>query len=104
MESCITVIGERDIVLGFRLLGIQHTVIAEGKDLLKKFLEVFENPQCNIIIVSENVKNLMDKRTLRSVEISSRPLVVFIPLPGVREEETIEEMAKRILGIDIGNV
>ncbi|BAB59192.1 H+-transporting ATP synthase subunit F [Thermoplasma volcanium GSS1] len=104
MQSCITVIGERDVVLGFRLLGITNTIVAEGKDLVKKFMEEFENPHCSVIVVSEHLKNMIDKKTLRSIEVSSKPLVVFIPLPGFKEEESIETMAKRILGIDIGSV
>ncbi len=104
MDNCITVIGEREIVLGFRLLGVTNTIIAEGEKSVEKFMEVFEKPSCSLIIASEDIKDKLDRKVLRNVESSSRPLVVFIPLPGHQEEESIEEMAKRILGIDIGSV
>ncbi|MGC8608478.1 MAG: V-type ATP synthase subunit F [Thermoplasmata archaeon] len=104
MDKCITVIGEREIVLGFRLLGVTNTIIAEGEKSAEKFMEIFQKPSCSLIIASEDIKDRLSRKDLRAVESSSRPLVVFIPLPGRKEEESIEEMAKRILGIDIGSV
>ena len=44
----------------------------------------------------------MDTRLLNYYESTLKPLVMFIPLPGVDREESLETMAKRILGVDIG--
>ncbi|EQD28874.1 V-type ATP synthase subunit F, partial [mine drainage metagenome] len=36
------------------------------------------------------------------IEVSTSPLVLFIPMPGGHDEESVGRLAKRILGVDIG--
>jgi V/A-type H+-transporting ATPase subunit F len=98
----IAVLGEREISLGFRLLGVTNSIIAEGEKGVDKFNELFGSGNFTFIMVSENLKRFMDRRTLDLIETSTVPLVVFVPLPGGGDEESIEKFAKRVLGVDIG--
>jgi V/A-type H+-transporting ATPase subunit F len=101
----IAVIGERAITIGFKLIGIKDIFIAEGRDGVHKFMELMNEKRFNLIMVSEGIKLHMDKTQLRYAETSISPLVVFIPLPGVEEEkESVESLAKRILGVDISKL
>lgn len=98
----IAVLGEREITLGFRLLGVTNSFISEGRNAAEKFNELFKSGTFTFIMVSESLKKYMDRRTLDLIETSTVPLVVFIPLPGGGDEESIEKFAKRVLGVDIG--
>lgn len=98
----IAVLGEREVTLGFRLLGVTNAFITDGQNAAEKFNELFKSGKFTFIMVSESLKKYMDRRTLDLIETSTVPLVVFIPLPGGGDEESIEKFAKRVLGVDIG--
>lgn len=98
----IAVIGERELALGFKLIGIKDTFIKTGKDAVKTLVDLMNEKAYTLIFVSESVKEHMEGNVLRFTETSLIPLVVFIPLPGVEEEkESVEKLAKRVLGVDI---
>ncbi len=98
----IAVIGERALSVGFRLIGIEDTFEVTGEESLKKLEALEKSGNYSVIFVSESIKSIMDTRTLNYYEGILKPLVMFIPLPGVETEESLEKMAKRILGVDIG--
>lgn len=101
----IAVLGERAITIGFKLIGIKDIFIAEGMEGVHKFNELMIERKFNLIMVSEGIKGHMDKVQLRYAETSISPLVVFIPLPGAEEErESVESLAKRVLGVDISKL
>lgn len=100
-QGYIALVGERSLVLGFRLIGVENTFIAEGEDGVAKFRELFESRKYSLIMASENIKGKLDRKYLDQVEMSTRPLVVFIPLPGGTEEESVGYLAKKILGVDL---
>ncbi len=97
----IAIVGERALVLGFRLIGIENSFMAEGKKGAEKLMELYKSKKYSLIMASEKIKSEMDRKVLDSIETSANPLVVFIPLPGGEEEESVSELAKRILGVDI---
>lgn len=98
----VAVIGEREIALGFRLIGIKDTYIKSGSDAVKQLASIMGSKTYNLILVSESIRSAMDGGMLRLAETSLTPLVVFIPLPGKEEErESVERLAKRVLGVDI---
>ncbi len=98
----IAAVGERELVLGFRLLGVADAYVAEGPEAVDKFRELLAAGKHSFIMLSENIRKSMDARTIGIVNTSTSPLIVFIPLPGGREEESIEKFAKRVLGVEIG--
>jgi V/A-type H+-transporting ATPase subunit F len=101
-DGKIAIIGERELALGFRLIGLEHSYIYTGTEGVNKFLEIYKSNEYSLIMLSESLKSYMDKRLIESIELSTKPLVVFIPLLKIGEEESISSLAKRILGVDIG--
>ncbi|OWP56520.1 MAG: hypothetical protein B2I17_05495 [Thermoplasmatales archaeon B_DKE] len=97
----IAVIGEREVALGFRLVGLDNSFIGEGKNGVDKFLELLRSEKYSLIMVSERLKPYMDMKTIAYIETATKPLVVFIPVPGQIGEESVEALAKRVLGVDI---
>ncbi|GGM66407.1 ATP synthase subunit F [Thermogymnomonas acidicola] len=98
----IAIVAEREIALGFRLIGIEDSFIGTGEEGVRKFEELYRSGKYSLIMLSENLQRFMDRRMLNMVNMSTRPLVVFIPLPGGKEEESVAELAKRVLGVEIG--
>lgn len=98
----IAVVAERELILGFRLIGVEHSFIAEKEEGVKKLNEILNEKKFSLVMVSESIKPYMDSRTLRFIEISTDPVVVFIPVPGGEDLESVNELAKRVLGVDIG--
>jgi V/A-type H+-transporting ATPase subunit F len=98
----ICVIGERAIALGFRLIGIADSYEYTGEEGVSKLEELSKSKKYSVIFVSETLKKYMDKRLMTYYESVMNPLIMFIPLPGEDNEESLSAMAKRILGVDIG--
>ncbi len=98
----IAVIGERELALGFKLVGVKDVFIADGKEAVKTFVDLMNSKTYNLIMISESIKQSMELGTLRLAETSISPLVVFVPLPGIEKAgESVEALAKRILGVDL---
>ena len=98
----IAVIGERELVIGYRLLGMDDTFIVSKDDANKTLQELFSSSKFGLIIVSEFVRNLLPSTFRTKIEASIEPLVLFMPsLQGNIQEESISVLAKRVLGVNI---
>ncbi len=98
----IAVVGEREIALGFKLIGIQDVFIEEGENAVKKVEELAASGRYGLIFVSETVKRFAGLSKTKQFESSLKPLVVFIPMLEMeKKRETLEQLAKRVLGIDL---
>jgi V/A-type H+-transporting ATPase subunit F len=97
----VAVIGERELVLGFRLLGINNSFIAEREAGVTKLMELMKEKKYSLVMASESLKGYLDSKTAGTVDMSTDPLVVFIPLPGGKDLESVSDLAKRVLGIEI---
>ncbi len=101
----IAMIGERELVLGFKLVGVSDVFISEGDDALKLLGGFMASKEYGLIIVSDKIKRAMGSAMLRHTETMLQPLVVFIPSPvEIESGESVETLAKRVLGVDIKNV
>ena len=101
----IAVVGERELVLGFKLIGIHDVFIASGHEAIGKFSELLNTKQYNLIMLSESLRGQMDGNLLRLASTSLKPIVIFIPMPGAgASQESVEKLAKRILGVDIASL
>lgn len=98
----IAVIGERELIIGYRLLGIDDTFIVSKDDANKTLQELFSSGKFGLIIASEFVRNLLPSILKTKIEASIEPLVLFMPsLQGNIQEESISVLAKRVLGVNI---
>ncbi|MHB1493185.1 MAG: V-type ATP synthase subunit F [Thermoplasmataceae archaeon] len=97
----IAVIGERNLSLGFKLIGISDSYDEIGTMGVERLINLISSKEYSMIFVSESLREHMDRKLLFTVETSTNPLIMFIPLPGVNNEESLSELAKRVLGIDL---
>ncbi len=98
----IAVAGERELVIGYRLLGIEDTFVVSGEEASKIIQDLYHSGKFSLIIASDSVRNTLPAIFRKKIEASIEPLVLFMPaLEGNIQEESIAALAKRVLGISI---
>ena len=99
----LAIVGERELVIGYRLIGIDDTFIVNDDEASKKIQELYSSGEFGLIIASNSVRATIPSKFLSEIEASIEPLVLFMPSlkETGKDEESIAALAKRILGINI---
>lgn len=98
----IAVVGEKELVLGYRLLGVEDAVTVTRGDSQKAVMDLFNSGKYNLIIVGNEARRGLAQAVLEKLEASIVPLVVFMPSTDAEvAEESLSKLAKRVLGVDI---
>jgi len=100
----LAVVGDRELVIGYRLIGIDDTFIVDAEEASKKIQELYSSGEFGLIIASDSVRSKIPSKFLSEIEGSIEPLVLFLPsLKETAEEdkESIAALAKRVLGVNI---
>ena len=100
----IAVVGDRELVIGYRLIGIDDTFIVGDEDVSKKIQELYSSGDFGLIMASDSVRAKLPSKFLSEIEESIEPLVLFMPSQKETtedSEESIAALAKRVLGINI---
>lgn len=95
-------VGEKELVLGYRLLGVEDAVPVGRAEAQKTIMELFNSGKYNLIIVGNEARKGLSLATMEKLESSIVPLVVFMPSTEAEvAEESLSRLAKRVLGVDI---
>jgi len=98
----IAVVGEKELVLGYRLLGVEDAFPIAAGDAQKTLMDLFNSGKYNLMIVGNEARKGLSPAVLEKLESSIVPLVVFMPSTGAEvQEESLSKLAKRVLGVDI---
>jgi len=100
----LAIVGDRELVIGYRLIGIDDTFIVDDEEANKKIQELYSSGEFGLIIASDSVRTKIPSKFLSEIEGSIEPLVLFLPsLKETTEEdkESIAALAKRVLGVNI---
>lgn len=98
----IAVVGDRQLVIGYRLLGIDDTYIAEGDEAVQVMQKLFYSNEFGLIVASRSVRDALTQTFRTKIDASIEPLVIFMPsLQEGAKEESISDLARRVLGVDI---
>jgi len=96
------VVGEKELVLGYRLLGVEDALPVGRTEAQKTVMELFNSGKYNLIIVGNEARKGLSAATKDKLESSIVPLVVFMPSTEAEvAEESLSRLAKRVLGVDI---
>jgi V/A-type H+/Na+-transporting ATPase subunit F len=96
------VIGERELAIGFRLIGLQNVIEVTPTTASAEFQKLMARDDINLIVASEGVRRRLSDNQRIQAEGSLQPLVVFVPSPtGEYEVESLAALAKRVLGVSI---
>ncbi|MEM0118480.1 MAG: V-type ATP synthase subunit F [Conexivisphaerales archaeon] len=98
----IAVIGDRELALGYRLLGVDDTFIVSESEAVQTVTNIFNSDQFSLIIIADQIRKKLPRLLVEKLEASLAPLVIFMPSPSEEsEEESLAALAKRVLGIDL---
>jgi V/A-type H+-transporting ATPase subunit F len=99
----IAVAGERELVLGYRLLGVNDAFVTQPEDAQKTVMDLFNSNKYGLIIAGSQVRRHLSNNARSKLESSIIPLVVFMPSPYSKEsgEESLSLLARRVLGVDL---
>ncbi|HLY76728.1 MAG TPA: V-type ATP synthase subunit F [Thermoplasmata archaeon] len=96
------VIGERELAIGFRLIGLQDVIEVTPATAATEFQRLMGREDINLVVASEGVRRMLSENQRVHAEGSLQPLVVFVPSPtGEYEVESLAALAKRVLGISL---
>ncbi len=95
------VLGDRDMVLGFRLVGIEGIVVDNREDAGSEIKKLLSQKEYGIILVSEKVGKMIEVEKYNFT--CDFPLIIDIPdrTGPVEDKITIEEIIKKAVGISI---
>jgi V/A-type H+-transporting ATPase subunit F len=99
----IAAVGEEDIVLGFKALGIEIYPVDDPEATVSVVNQLMNSPDYGIILVSES---LADKVEALMSEIGPRPLPSLVYIPGSKGSQgfamqRIRKIIERAVGADI---
>lgn len=100
----LAIVGDRELVIGYRLIGIDDTFIDDDEDASKKIQKLYSSDEYGLIIASNSVRAKLPSKFLSEIEESIEPLILFMPSQNEttdKAEESIASLAKRVLGINI---
>jgi V/A-type H+/Na+-transporting ATPase subunit F len=96
------VLGERELAIGFRLIGLKDVVDVTPETSVAEFQRVMSAGSYNLVIASQSIRARLSEAQRAHADSSLAPLVVFVPTPtGEFEVESINALAKRVLGVTL---
>ena len=101
----LAVVGDRELVIGYRLIGIDDTfIVSDEEDASKKIQELYSSGAFGLIIASNSMRAKLSSKFIAEIEESIEPLELFMPSQketAEEDKESIAALAKRVLGISI---
>ena len=95
------VVGERELAIGFRLIGLQDVVEVTPENSVAEFQRAMSGG-FTLVIATQSIRARLSEAQRTAADASLTPLVVFVPTPtGEFEVESIEALAKRVLGVTL---
>ena len=96
------VLGERELAIGFRLIGLRDVVEVTPQTAQSEFQRAMTSGEFSLVIASQSIRQSLNEPQRQVAESSLKPLVVFVPTPkGEYEVESINALAKRVLGVSL---
>ena len=96
------VLGERELAIGFRLIGLKDVVDVTEATAQAEFQKAMTSGDFSLVIASQSIRPRLTENQRAAADASLKPLVVFVPTPtGEYEVESIAALAKRVLGVSL---
>jgi vacuolar-type H+-ATPase subunit F/Vma7 len=96
------VLGERELAIGFRLIGLKDVIDVTPETTSAEFQKVMTSGEYSLVIASQSIRPRLTENQRLAADSSLKPLVVFVPtLTGEYEVESIHALAKRVLGVSL---
>ena len=95
------VVGERELAIGFRLIGLKDVIEVTAENSVAEFQRAMSGG-FSLVIATQSIRARLSETQRAAADASLDPLVVFVPTQsGEYEVESIEALAKRVLGVTL---
>lgn len=100
----IAVIGDRDTVVGFRMVGVTEGCVSKSPEETRQTLmKYFRDPNMGLILITESLAQAVEDSIL---ELSEAPVPVILLIPDSKGstgayETVLKELIRRAVGIEI---
>lgn len=99
------VIGDEDVVLGFKFIGINGAVADTEEEVINEFNRVINDEYGNIgiLIISEKASSLIDEKIMEWQLSGKYPLIVEIPdMDGhIEGKKSLLDSIKKAIGLSV---
>jgi len=96
------VIGDRDMVTGFQLVGVRGAVVSSVDEAWRALSKVIENVEVGIVIISEDFSTKMQDKINKLRLSRTNPLIVEIPgKSGPSKAIDMSDMVRRAIGVKV---
>ncbi|HLC48398.1 MAG TPA: V-type ATP synthase subunit F [Candidatus Norongarragalinales archaeon] len=97
----ILVLGDRDLVTGFKLVGVREGVICSQENADAKLSELLQRSDAGIIIFQDEFYGSLTHKTKKLIETVPKPVVVNVGVKAASSTENLQAMIKRAIGISL---
>ncbi|MBU1198156.1 hypothetical protein KJ765_06655 [Candidatus Micrarchaeota archaeon] len=97
----IVVVGGKDLVLGFQLVGVQENYEITPEEADAQLNQLFDRADVGIIILEDAYFEGLALKTKRRLELISKPVVVQVSATGEAAKENIQALIKRAIGVSL---
>ncbi len=97
----ILVAGDRDMVTGFKLVGVRDAVICSDEDADEKLNELLKREDAGIVIFQDEFYKNLSHKTKKLIETIPKPVVVSVGVKAASSTENLQAMIKRAIGISL---
>ena len=104
MEKRIFVLGSKDTVVGFRLVGVEGFVVRNEKEAEDALRSLVEKESTGLLIIDKSAANMV-RELVNNIKIASKlPIIVEVadPKEGSKiEKDAITKFIKEAIGISV---
>ncbi|MEK6953375.1 MAG: V-type ATP synthase subunit F [Candidatus Micrarchaeota archaeon] len=97
----ILVLGDRDLVTGFKLVGVRDGVVCSAEDADGKLNALLQRQDAGIIIFQDEFFGSLSHKTKKLIETIPKPVVVSVGVKAASSTENLQAMIKRAIGISL---
>ncbi|MCL5263919.1 MAG: V-type ATP synthase subunit F [Chloroflexi bacterium] len=102
MELKVFVIGERDTVLGFSLIGVDGMATDDADVAVQKLDDLLADPSVGIVLVTSEIANRIMPVIENRKALATLPLILEIPDRLSRPAKApLRDLVRRALGVSI---
>ena len=102
--SSVAIIGDIDVVSGFRLGGVKRAEVANSAEEAVAAFDKILDEEISIIIITQVLANEIRNHINRKIGSSVLPMIIEIPYKDGSSEGSSDQMAdliKRVIGVEM---
>ena len=97
----IVVVGDAEMVLGFKLAGITRSYPVQPADAEAIANSLFSESDVGIIIMQDSHFDALSHKAKRLIDTASKPVVVTVGTRSASKSDDLQKLIKRAIGITL---